>query len=81
MVTVAALPWMAARARCRAPALMLLRFLLASLLATQLSAQTSDTAPSAQPNKFEGRPITSVKIVPDGSILAPLRIRRRPLPH
>ena len=71
MVTVAALPWMAARARCRAPALMLLRFLLASLLATQLGAQTSNAAPSAQPNKFEGRPITSVRIVPDGSILAP----------
>src|SRR5436190_16603549 len=67
MVTMAALPWMAAHAHCRALALMLLRFLLASLLATVLVAQ---------PEKYEGRRITSIDGVPDDNILAPQELEK-----
>jgi outer membrane protein insertion porin family len=62
MVTAAALPWMAARARCRARAPMVLRFVLAWLLCAPLYAQS---------NKYEGRRITSIKVEPDGGFLAP----------
>lgn len=72
MVSAAALPWMAARARCRVPALMLLRFLLAALLATLLlDAQTSEAPLSDPPNKYDGRPISAVTIVPEQPFLAP----------
>src|SRR5688572_26760850 len=62
MVTAVALPWTVARARCRAHALMLLRLLLAVTVVFSLSAQN---------NKFEGRPIVSVRIQPEDTLLAP----------
>jgi outer membrane protein insertion porin family len=61
MVTAAALPWMAARARWRARAPMLLRFVLVWVLFAPLYAQT---------NKYEGRRIASVKVEPAGGFLA-----------
>ena len=67
MVTAAALPWMAARARYRAPGLMLLRYWLALFLLLPLSAQT---------NRYEGRQITKVEIDP-AQILAEPELKTR----
>ena len=55
MVTAAALPWMAARGRCRAPGLMPLRYWLALFLLLPLECPD---------DRYEGRQITKVEIDP-----------------
>jgi outer membrane protein insertion porin family len=68
MVTAAALPWMAARARCRARAPMFLRWVIVWALFAPLYAQT---------NKYEGRQVTGVKVEPGGGLLAPSELAEK----
>lgn len=60
MITAAALPWLAARVRCRARAPMLLRLLLALIVCFPLSAQT---------NPYQGRQIVEVRVQPEEKLL------------
>jgi outer membrane protein assembly complex protein YaeT len=59
---------MAARARCRARAPMLLSFVLVWVLLTPLYSQT---------NQYEGRPVASVSVEPGGDFLAPSELAEK----